>query len=279
MTESLTGQADEELLFEKRSDGVAVITFNRPDKMNAISPSIRDLLPLHIQAAATDADIRCVLLTGRGRAFCAGADIKSFADRAGDDPSHRLDTDVNASIQRLSAHQLDTVYTLHTMAKPTIAAVNGYAIGAGLAYALACDLRIASSAARFGTGFGRIAVSGDTGASWFLQRLVGQAKAFELFLTGEMLDAERALALGMVNRIDPDDGFADRALAFASTIAAGPPLAFAGMKENLHFGERCDLRTLLDHEAVTINLSVRTEDHRTAIRALESGQSPTFVGR
>ncbi len=268
-----------EVLYDRRPDGVAVITINRPAQMNALSVAVRELLVRHIAQAANDDEVRCVVLTGAGRAFCAGVDVKRLADAAASDGAAKRREGLAAIVHGLRAQQMSTIHALHTMPKPTIAAVNGYAIGAGLAYALACDLRVASTAARFGTGFARLAVSGDNGTSWFLQRLVGPAKALELFLTGEIVDGARAVALGMANRLEPEEDFMDRVLAFASSLAAGPPVAYARMKESFHLGERSDLATLLDHEALSINLSLLTEDHRAAITALRDGTTARFLGR
>ncbi|MET0143339.1 MAG: enoyl-CoA hydratase-related protein [Ilumatobacteraceae bacterium] len=269
----------DDVLYDHRPDGVAIITINRPEQMNAISNGVRELLIRYISTAAADDDVRCVVLTGAGRAFCAGVDVKRLADSAATDGATKRREGLAGIVRGLRESQMKTIHALHTMPKPTLAAVNGYAIGAGLAYALACDLRIASTDARFGTGFTRLAVSGDNGTSWFLQRLVGPAKALELFLTGEVVDGARAVELGMANRLEPADGFMDRVLAFASTLAAGPPLAHARMKESFHLGEHSDLKTLLDHEALAINLSLITEDHKAAITALRDGTTATFVGR
>jgi 2-(1,2-epoxy-1,2-dihydrophenyl)acetyl-CoA isomerase len=167
---------------------------------------------------------------------------------------------------------------LHTMPKATIAMVNGHAVGAGLSLALACDIRVASDRAKLGTIFRNVGFSGDFGGSYFLQKLVGIGKARELYFTGEILDAEEALRIGMVNRVVEHEKLEAETMALAEQIASGPTLAIARMKENLNRGETCDAATALDAEALNMQLSGMTNDHREAAKAFVEKRKPTFTG-
>src|SRR3990170_654893 len=240
------------------SDGIATITLNRPDRLNALSGELLDMLPGVIQKVADDEDARCLILTGAGRGFCAGGDIAGMASGETlpqEDPVTRLRRNEEAS--RL----------LHDMPKPTIAMINGPAAGAGLRLALACDIRIAGESARLGTAFARVGFSGDFGGTWMLQRLVGPAKAREL---------ER---IGMVNRTVPDDRLREETMTLARRIASGPPIALARMKQNLNLALTSSFATLLDAEAEGMIMTGLTQDHRDAARAFLEKRQPTFHGR
>jgi 2-(1,2-epoxy-1,2-dihydrophenyl)acetyl-CoA isomerase len=274
---------DQDVLYEKRSDGVAVITLNRPDSLNAMGGQLMPLLSRFLVESSNDRAVRCVVLTGAGRAFCAGGDVKGMA--AGRDPVLRNNGESQsvagafaAGVENLRASQRATSLMLHTMPKPTIAMVNGHAVGAGLSLALACDMRIASDRAKLGTVFRNVGFSGDFGGSYFLQKLVGMGKARELYFTGEILDAAAALAIGMVNHVVEHERLTEETMALASSIASGPTLAFARMKENLNRAEACDLATLLDQEALNMSLSGTTNDHREAAKAFVEKREPTFTG-
>jgi 2-(1,2-epoxy-1,2-dihydrophenyl)acetyl-CoA isomerase len=274
-----------DVLIDKRSDGVALITLNRPESLNAMGGQLMPMLADYLRECAADRTVRAVVLTGAGRAFCAGGDVKGMAagrnaavtgDVNGDSasPAYML----YAGIEGLRQSQRATSYMLHTMPKPTIAMVNGHAVGAGLSLALACDLRIASDRAKLGTIFRNVGFSGDFGGSYFLQKIVGIGRARELYFTGEILDAERALGIGMVNRVVPHDDLEKETLALAANLASGPSLAFARMKENLNRGEHSDLMTALDQEALNMQLSGMTQDHREAAKAFVEKRQPTFRG-
>jgi 2-(1,2-epoxy-1,2-dihydrophenyl)acetyl-CoA isomerase len=185
---------------------------------------------------------------------------------------------LDPSVGILRESQMRTSYVLHTMPKPTIAMVNGYAVGAGLSLALACDLRIASEQAKFGTAFRNIALSGDFGGSYFLQRLAGMAKARELYFTAEIIDANEALRLGMVTRVVPHDQLADETLAFAAKLAAGPTATLARMKDNLNLAAHADLRTVLDQEGFNQRLTGMSNDSREAVKAFIEKRQPKFAG-
>jgi 2-(1,2-epoxy-1,2-dihydrophenyl)acetyl-CoA isomerase len=242
------------------------------------------MLAEYLRECAADRGVRAVVLTGAGRAFCAGGDVKGMAAgrnaAAGDIDTNNTSPAfaLYAGIEGLRQSQRATSYVLHTMPKPTIAMVNGHAVGAGLSLALACDIRIASDRAKLGTIFRNVGFSGDFGGSYYLQKLVGVGRARELYFTGEILDAERALAIGMVNRVVPHDDLEKETLAFAAQLASGPTLAYARMKENLNRGESSDLMTALDQEALNMQLSGMTVDHREAARAFVEKRQPTFKG-
>jgi 2-(1,2-epoxy-1,2-dihydrophenyl)acetyl-CoA isomerase len=168
---------------------------------------------------------------------------------------------------------------LHELPKPTIAMINGPAAGAGLAFALACDLRIAGASARLVTAFVKVGLSGDFGGSFFLTRLVGTAKARELYFTGRPVDAEEALSIGLVNRVVPDDQLGDATMQLARTLAQGPQIALSLMKRNMNCAESDGLAQLLDMEAANMVQAARTEDHREAARAFVEKRAPVFIGR
>ncbi len=255
------------------SDAVATITLNRPERLNAMSPELLDALSDACRESAEDESIRAVLLTGNGRAFCAGGDVKSMAE--GDGSGRGL----NESVDRLRRWQNQTSGMLHTMPKPTIAAVNGFAMGAGLSLALACDLRIMASSAQLGTAFAGVALSGDFGGSWFMTRLIGSGRTRELYLLNERITAEKALELGLTNSVVPDEELLTASRELATRLASGPTKTFGLMKENLVLAEHADLQTLLDREGLHQRLSGATEDHREAAKAFVEKRPPKFVGR
>ena len=275
----------DDVLFEKRPDGVALITLNRPDSMNAMGGQLMPLLAQYLGQCASDREVRAVVVTGAGRAFCAGGDVKEMGRRparaaeGGDNGAPRsIASTIDAGVAGLRESQMRTSYVLHTMPKPTIAMVNGHAVGAGLSIALAADLRIASDKAKFGTAFRNIALSGDFGGSFYLSRLVGSGKARELYFTAEIVEAEEALKLGMVNRVVPHDKLAEETLAFAATLAAGPTGTYAHMKENLNLAEHADLKTLLDQEGLNQRLTGMSNDSREAVQAFVEKREPKFQG-
>jgi 2-(1,2-epoxy-1,2-dihydrophenyl)acetyl-CoA isomerase len=278
----------EDVLIDKRPDGVALVTLNRPDSLNAMGGDLMVLLARHLADCAHDRNVRCVVLTGAGRAFCAGGDVKGMAagrdavlNPAGGSENgspRSAAAGFAAGVENLRQSQRATSGMLHTMPKPTIAMVNGHAVGAGLSLALSCDLRVASDRAKMGTIFRNVGFSGDFGGSFFLQRLVGSGKARELYFTGEILDAAEALRIGMVNRVIEHDRLVEETMALASQLASGPTLAYARMKENLNRGENCDMLTALDMEALNMQLSGTTNDHREAAKAFVEKRAPTFTG-
>ena len=258
-------------LIETIEDGVATLTFNRPERMNALSTPIMDGLLKGLPRLAGDPAVRVVILTGAGRAFCAGGDVKSMAEGG----------EVR-SLEEARVHlrsRMEVSRILHELPKPTIAMINGPAAGAGLALALACDLRIASTEARLVTAFVKVGFSGDFGGSYFLTRLAGTAKARELYFTGTPVGADEALRLGIVNCVVAPEHLAAETLNLARSLAQGPQIALGLMKRNLNCAESGGLNELLDMEADHMVRTVRTEDHREAARAFVEKRPPVFVGR
>jgi 2-(1,2-epoxy-1,2-dihydrophenyl)acetyl-CoA isomerase len=259
-------------LIETIENGVATLTFNRPERMNALSTPIMEGLLEGLPRLAGDPTVRVVVLTGTGRAFCAGGDVKSMAEGGGEERSAAEAT------ARLRA-RMEVSRILHELPKPTIAMINGPAAGAGLALALACDVRTAGASARLVTAFVRVGFSGDFGGSYFLTRLAGTAKARELYFTGRPVDADEALSLGLVNRVVPDDQLATVTMELAQSLAHGPAVALSLMKRNMNCAEGGGLAELLDMEAAHQVQTSRTVDHREAAKAFVEKRAPIFIGR
>ena len=266
-------------LLARIDDGVAVLTMNRPDRRNAFSEPLLTGLATALARVATDDAVRCVVLTGAGGAFCAGGDVKGMAERrpaSGDDGSG---DSPDAGIQRQRLSQRRTSGQLYSMPKPTIAAISGPAAGAGLALALACDLRYAVTGAVLTTAFARVGFSGDFGCSWFLTRLIGSGKAKELYYFSDRVTTEEAERLGILNGVFPPADFESEVLARARRLASGPPLAYRYMKENLNRAVHGELGDCMDLEVTHHAFLGRTEDHREAARAFVEKRSPVFRGR
>jgi len=260
-------------LLETIKDGVAVLTMNRPDRLNAMSRPMLDAMLEALQRLADDPAVGAVVLTGAGRGFCAGGDVKAMAEG-----TELGGTTMEEKAQALRS-RMETSRLLHEMPKPTIAMVRGAAAGAGLSLALACDMRVASDNARFGTAFARVGYSGDFGGSYFLTQLVGTAKARELYYTAELVDAQQALALGIVNRVVPDARLEEETMALARKFANGPRVALRYMKRNMNAAESNTLAEHLDLEAWHHTRTGMTEDHKEAARAFVEKREPVFKGR
>jgi 2-(1,2-epoxy-1,2-dihydrophenyl)acetyl-CoA isomerase len=257
------------VLVEKR-DGVALVTLNRPERLNAMNWELMFALPEELEALAHDRETGCVVLTGAGRAFCAGGDVQGMVE---EEPlTYEQQVERQQRVHRAAA-------LLHTMPKPTIAMVNGHAVGAGLSLALACDLRLAGEAAKFGTAFMRVGFSGDFGGTWLLTQIAGTAKARELYFTAEIVGADEALRLGIANRVLPDAELREQTLALARQIAAGPRIAFGYMKENLNRSQHERFEDLLLAEARAHLRTGQTADHQEAARAFLEKRPPVFTGR
>ena len=260
-------------LLETIKDGVAVLTMNRPDRLNAMSRPMLDAMLEALQRLADDPAVGAVVLTGAGRGFCAGGDVKAMAEG-----NELGGTTMEEKAQALRS-RMETSRLLHEMPKPTIAMVRGAAAGAGLSLALACDMRVAGNTARFGTAFARVGYSGDFGGSFFLTQIVGTAKARELYYTAELVDAQQALALGLVNRVVPDARLEEETMALARKIADGPRVALRYMKRNMNAAESNTLKEQLDLEAWHHTRTGMTEDHKEAARAFVEKREPVFKGR
>ena len=258
---------------EQVKDGVAILTMNRPERLNAMSRPMLEAMEAALGRLAGAPEIGAVVLTGAGRAFCAGGDVKAMAEGA-----EVAGGSLEERAQQLRA-RMEVSRWLHEMPKPTIAMVRGAAAGAGLSLALACDLRVASDTAKFTTAFARVGYSGDFGGSYFLTRLVGTARARELYFTAELLDAARALAIGLVNRVVPDAELETETLGLAGRLARGPRVAHRYIKRNMNAAESGSLAELLDLEAWHQTRTGLTEDHREAARAFVEKREPLFHGR
>ena len=294
MAEMRTLDTGTEYLLARVEDGVGVVTFNRPERLNALHPDMYIGFANVLPQFATDDEVGAVLLTGAGRGFCAGGDVRAQSERAeraarGSEDSSEGTSEgrsdgvegpsVEARIQDLRQRQAEVSATFFEFPKVTIAALPGPAAGAGLSIALSCDIRVAAPTAMITTAFAKVGFSGDFGGSWFLTRLVGLAKATELYLTSDKVSATEAVRLGIVNAVLPGEDFPAEALAYAATFAHGPRVAYRYMKENLHRAQEVDLRTALDAEAVAMTRTAGTADHREAARAFVEKRTPTFNGR
>ena len=267
----------DELLCEVR-DRVATVTLNKPEKRNALgdilTPALREVL-LRVEA---DSAVGCVVITGAGKAFCAGGDVTEMGSGAPNGkPAVKRTQDER--VAELTRKQEALTLRLYELAKPTIAALPGPAAGAGLSIALACDLRLAANTAFLTTAFVNIGLSGDYGSSWFLNRLVGQAKAKELMFLSERIGADECLRLGLVNKVFPAASFREDAHAYASKIANGPATALRLMKRNLNRGALQGLRESLAMEAQHMVLSGQSEDAKEAISAFVAKRAPNFTFR
>ena len=260
----------EQQLIETVSEGVATLTLNRPDRLNALATPIMEGLLEALPRLARDASIGAIVLTGAGRGFCAGGDVKSMAEGS-------VERSVAEAAKRLRG-RMEVSRLLHEIPKPTIAMVNGPAAGAGMALALACDLRVAAQSARFITAFANVGFSGDFGGSYFLSKLVGTSKARELYYTAEPLDAAQALALGIVNRVVPDGELVEATMVLARKLARGPRIALGLMKQNFNAAESGTLDQLLDLETQHQVQAGRTNDHKEAARAFVEKRAPVFTG-
>jgi 2-(1,2-epoxy-1,2-dihydrophenyl)acetyl-CoA isomerase len=261
----------DELVLLDQDQGVATITLNRPDRLNAMNAELGDQLRNNLRAAASDLAVRCVVLTGAGRAFCAGGDVSRMAGETAE-PTYE-----EAVAEGDERHSV--VLLVHEMRKPVIAMVNGAAAGAGLSLAMACDLRIAGAGARFGTAFMRVGYSGDYGGTWLLTQLVGTAKARELYYTADLLNAEAALSIGLVNRVVPDEVLRNDTMALAQQLASGPTVAYGYMKDNLNLSQYARLPDVVRAETRSQRRTGETDDHREGVRAFMEKRPPVFQGR
>jgi 2-(1,2-epoxy-1,2-dihydrophenyl)acetyl-CoA isomerase len=259
-------------LLKTIEDGVMKLVLNRPEAMNALSRDMMSGLHESLEEAASSRDIGCVVVRGAGdRAFCAGGDVKSMA--AGRDQDKSYEDKVHDLRQRMYVSEL-----LHEMGKPTIAMVNGVAAGAGLSLALAADMRFVGKSARMTTAFAKVGFSGDFGSHYFLHKLVGTAKARELYFTAEILNAEQIEKIGLANRVIDDASLESETMAFARKLAAGPRVAWWHVKKNMKVAEEGSLSEALDSEAARMIRTGETEDHKEAARAFVEKRAPVFKG-
>ncbi len=256
----------------RTTDGVATITLNRPDAMNGLDVATKDLLLATVRQVAADPEVRCVVLTGSGRAFCVGQDLKEhLAGLQGDTSIPLSDT--------VEKHYNPTVLALATMPKPVIAAVNGVAAGAGASLAFAADFRILVDTAGYNTSFAGVALSCDTGASWTLPRLVGRAKAMELLYFPRTVDAAEALELGLATQVVAAADFEQAVGELAVRLASGPTVSFGSIRQAVANSASSTLEDALAFEAEKMALTGGTEDHLAAVNAFVAKEKPTFRGR
>lgn len=254
------------------ADGVATITLNRPEAMNSLDIATKEILVEVVRQVAEDDDVRCVVLTGTGRAFCTGQDLKEHIGLLESGGSDQLFTTVEK-------HYNPVVSTIMAMDKPVVAAVNGVAAGAGASLAMACDLRLVADTAGFNLAFSNVALSCDTGASINLPLLVGRAKAIELLYFPRTVPAAEALELGLATKVVPADTLAAEVGELAARLAAGPTRAYGAMRRSVTYAAAHDADAALDFERQMMNRTGATEDHAAAVAAFVAKERPVFTGR
>ncbi|WHM36773.1 enoyl-CoA hydratase-related protein [Streptomyces sp. BPTC-684] len=257
------------------TDGLATITINRPDAMNAMNTEAKVALRDAARAASADPSVRAVLLTATGRAFCVGQDLKEHvallaADRA---------AGTGSTMSTVREHYNPIVKALTEMPKPVVAGVNGVAAGAGFGFALAADYRVVADTAAFNTSFAGVALTADSGVSWTLPRLIGHSRAADLLLFPRSISAQEAYELGIVNKLVPADALAAEAAAVARALADGPTLAYAALKESLAYGAGHSLAEALEKEDELQTRAGASEDHGIAVAAFLAKEKPKYVGR
>ena len=253
-------------------DGIATLTLNRPERLNALGDTLREDLYDALVKSAADPDVRVLVITGAGRGFCSGGDVKSMSER-------ERGATASPVSEKLAPARDRAVLAMRDCPKPIIAAINGAAAGAGMNLALACDMRIASSAAKFSQAFVKRGIAPDWGGSWFLPRVVGTAKACELIFTGDTIDAPEALRLGIVNSVVAPEALMPETYKLAGKIAAGPPVAIALSKRAIYHNQDADLRSGLEFETFAQGVCRETEDSKEGVRAFMEKRAPVFRGK
>jgi len=258
------------LLYEAK-DGIATLTLNRPERMNALGDTLREDFLDAITRTAADPDVRVMIVTGAGKAFCAGGDVKAMneAKEAGRE---------RPLLDKIAPSRDRTLLAMRDAPQPIIAAVNGAAAGAGMNLALGCDLRLASIAAKFSQAFVKRGLHPDWGGTYFLPRAVGTATAAELIFTGDVIDAAEALRIGLVSRVLPPEELMPATLELARKIASGPPIAIRLAKRAIYHSQDVDLRAALEYETYAQNLCRETEDSKEGVKAFMEKRAPNFRG-
>src|SRR2546426_7215898 len=259
------------LLYESKVCA-ATMRLSRPVRLIALGGTLREALTAGLTRAIDDPDVRVIVITGAGKGFCAGGDVKAMQDANQAGRGRPL-------MERVAPSRDRTVLLMRDSPKPLIAAVNGAAAGAGMNLALACDIRLASSAARFSQAFVRRGLHPDWGGTYFLPRVVGMAKACEMIFTGDIIDAEEALALGIVSKVVPPDQLLPATYELAAKIAQGPPIAIRLARRALYRNAEADLQSSLEFETFAQNICAETDDAREGIRAFGEKREPTVSGR
>lgn len=260
----------DDVLLTEDADKVRTITLNRPDAYNSLTVRLKEELLAALTGAAGDTSVRAVVLTGAGKAFCAGQDLKEHVGL--------LQSGDSAPLRTVSEHYNPIVRAIIDMPKPVIAAVNGAAAGAGAALAYAGDLRLAASSASFSGAFAGVGLGPDSGASWTLQRLIGFGRAAELMLLGRKVGTDEAARIGLVSEVVADEELAKRAHELAATLAAGPTVAYSRIKEVLHIAAEGSLEQALTAEDAAQAALGATADHAEAVEAFVAKRKPNFTG-
>jgi len=263
---------DYECLLYETKDGVATLTLNRPERLNALGGTLREDLSAGLTRAIEDPEVRAIVITGAGKGFCAGGDVKAMQDANAAGRTRPL-------MERVAPSRDRTVLLMRDSPKPLIAAVNGAAAGAGMNLALACDIRLASSTAKFSQAFVRRGLHPDWGGTYFLPRVVGMAKACQMIFTGEIIDAEEARHLGIVSAVHPPERLLAATYELTAKIAQGPPIAIRLARRALYHNQEADLRASLEFETFAQNICQDTDDAREGIRAFVEKREPKFSGR
>jgi 2-(1,2-epoxy-1,2-dihydrophenyl)acetyl-CoA isomerase len=273
----------EDFVLTSNQDGVLTITLNRPSSMNGVNHEVGRMFNQAIADAELDPSARVVIVTGAGRAFCAGGDFKNFGVQDPGDSlamkwqNDRVWNEVEAKTTRF-IRGAEGPAMLHTMGKPTIAMIRGPAVGAGIGLAACCDFRIASENATFQSGYIRVGISPDWGTSYYVVKLLGAAKARELYFINRKVEAEEALRIGLVNRVVPDDRLEAETMEFARQLASQPPVALACIKEDINAAEAMNLREVIDIECRNMARTFQTEDAKEAVRAFIEKRPAKFKG-
>ncbi len=262
--------ADGAVLVESDGGGVTTVTLNRPEALNSLSLEVEETLQELLPRLEADDATRVVVITGAGRAFSAGGDVKEMR------PGGAWDISMAERQERLEALH-SVAITLHALPKPVIAMVNGVAAGAGCNLALACDLRLASEKAKFGLVFRNVGLGDDMGGAWLLPRLVGMGRALEMFFTGRIIDAAEAHRIGMVNRVVPAESLAEETYGLARSLAAGPGKALGLIKEEIYGGITSSFQELLDFEAQRQSALMAEHDHQEGVTAFVEKRPPVFT--
>lgn len=254
------------------NQGIATITFNPPTKMGAITEQMLDETADAVERARTDPEIRVLVLTGKGRAFCSGADVANLLDQLDKRPMAEYVAWLERGTHRITRG-------LRQLGKPAIASVNGPAVGGGCDIALACDLRVASEFARFGEVYVRLGTVPINGGMWFMPRIVGVARACELLYTGDIIDAQEAYRIGLVNRLVPPEDLERETRELARRIALGPPIAIKLIREGIFYGLNQDLDGALQYAQLAMGIADHTDDYREGVTAFLEKRRPVFRGR
>ncbi len=259
-----------ELLKFTINNRVGLITLNRPEKLNAFTPEMKNAWLAALEECRTSDEVNVIVITGTGRAFCTGGDVSRFAEHSHESLNDVKERVVDAQLLAVKIEQID---------KPVIAAMNGLATGGGLDVALMCDIRFAAASARFAETYGRMGMIPGAGGAYYLPRVVGLSKALHMFWTSEFVDAQESLRIGLVDKVFPDDELMAETIKYAERIAAGAPLAMRLTKRIVYQGLDTDLKTALNLVASTMPIVRTSEDHREAVAAFQQKRQPKFKGR